>query len=247
MESTSNVCARWYTDKHTQTWVRTITTLCFRPNMISKQICQSEWKHQKLFTFQYYFSIRKETADERDLVKALLTFLKSWTSTTSWLPFPILKTSTWPLGSISIRLSVSTPSTTALYWKSYTCKHINIHTLIHCCPSVHLPVRKKKKNKFLISCKTPFINHFRHFEPFKQAWCSDVFKAVLWTELTSILMKTAWCRVEHWKHKITAPWWYFNQDPSSASARVHWWNTFRWIQGSVVRKCCVFKLLLKWY
>lgn len=64
----------------------------------------------------------------RALFNLVLTFLKSCTSTTSSLPFPILKISMrWP-GSISIMLSVSTPSSTALYWWSYTWK--DIHSVI---------------------------------------------------------------------------------------------------------------------
>lgn len=55
----------------------------------------------------------------------LLTFLKSCTSTTSLLPFPILKISVRSAGSISITLFVSTPSTTALYSWSYTCNDMN--------------------------------------------------------------------------------------------------------------------------
>lgn len=54
--------------------------------------------------------------------------MKSWTSRISSLPFPILNISTRWTGSISIVLSVSTPSTTALYSWSYTCNDTNNHT-----------------------------------------------------------------------------------------------------------------------
>lgn len=55
----------------------------------------------------------------------ILTFLKSCTSSTSSLPFPILKISMrWP-GSISSIPSVSSPSSTALYGWSYTCNDTN--------------------------------------------------------------------------------------------------------------------------
>ncbi len=115
----------------------------------------------------------KEKQARKALFKLLLTFLKSCTSRTSSLPFPILKISMRWLGSISIILSVSTPSNTALYWWSYTCnrrRHIQPYNTNSkqysqcdsafitgwCQRIVKVSVKSKSKHKDKHSCS--FIN-----------------------------------------------------------------------------------------